>query len=161
VSSRGPVKLLFHIVLGVPSRHIDLGVFFVISGFMITDIITRELEQCKFNFVGFYARRSRRILPALQAVMLLFSLAALVILFPTDLEHYAKSVMAALLSLSNFLFLSQGGYFGTTSEFTSTLLTWSLAVEEQYFFLLPVDLTPMLEVAFCEYMISFQKLRSK
>ena len=72
----------------VPGGYVGVDVFFVISGYLITSIIKREIEQGEFTFGGFYARRARRILPPLVVVMLFSSVAALIILLPSDLERY-------------------------------------------------------------------------
>ncbi|MBB6599042.1 acyltransferase [Luteimonas sp. MC1825] len=132
--------LLFHYGFGVPGGYVGVDVFFVISGFLITGIITRQMEKGEFSFLEFYERRARRILPALFVVLIISSIGALFVLLPSDLERFAKSLIASLLSVSNFWFWSQGGYFGSASEMAPLLHTWSLAVEEQFYIALPLAL---------------------
>ena len=108
--------VLFHLRLGVPGGYVGVDVFFVISGYLITGIVKRGIDADAFTLGTFYARRARRILPALSLVLLVSTVAATIVLLPSDLERFAKSALAAVLSLSNFWFWTQGGYFGFASE---------------------------------------------
>jgi peptidoglycan/LPS O-acetylase OafA/YrhL len=119
---------------------VGVDIFFVISGYLITTIILAELEQGKFSIANFYERRARRILPALFLVMLLCIPFAWVLLAPADLNSFAKSLVAVSLFASNAFFWRYGGYFETAAELKPLLHTWSLAVEEQYYFLFPLFL---------------------
>lgn len=119
---------------------VGVDVFFVISGYLITSIILADLAAGTFSVARFYERRARRILPALFLVMAVSSAMAWVVLFPSDLEAFSKSVIATALFSSNFLFWSQAGYFDTAAELKPLLHTWSLAVEEQYYIIFPLFL---------------------
>jgi len=119
---------------------VGVDVFFVISGYLITTIILAELKQGNFSIVNFYERRARRILPALFLVMLVCIPFAWVLLSPAELTSFSKSLIAVPLFVSNFFFLSDGGYFETAAELKPLLHTWSLAVEEQYYVIFPIVL---------------------
>ena len=131
--------ILFHAGFSVFSGgYVGVDVFFVISGYLITSILISELEQGKFSILRFYERRARRILPALFFVMLACLPFAYMWMLPSQLEEFAQSIFAVSLFLSNWLFWSQTGYFGTAAELKPLLHTWSLAVEEQYYLLFPI-----------------------
>jgi peptidoglycan/LPS O-acetylase OafA/YrhL len=122
-----------------PGGFIGVDVFFVISGYLITGIVARDIEQNRFSLSGFYERRIRRIVPALFVLLFACSAASYFVFLPQDLVQYAKSLIAAVLSYSNFFFWTQAGYF--KPAYAQVLLhTWSLAVEEQFYLLLPLTL---------------------
>ena len=131
--------ILFHAGFSVFSGgFVGVDVFFVISGFLITSILTRELEQGNFSIARFYERRARRILPALFVVMLACLPFAYLWMLPKQLEDFAVSIVSVVFSLSNIFFLSQVDYFAPNAELQPLLHTWSLAIEEQYYFLFPL-----------------------
>lgn len=117
---------------------VGVDIFFVISGYLITSIILKELESETFTLIGFYERRARRILPALFLVMLVSIPIALWLLLPHELEAFAESMIAVVFFASNFLFWQESDYFAVDSEFIPLLHTWSLAVEEQFYILFPL-----------------------
>jgi peptidoglycan/LPS O-acetylase OafA/YrhL len=119
---------------------VGVDVFFVISGYLITNIILDELEQGKFSLVNFYERRARRILPALFLVLLACIPFSWILLSPADLKNFSESLIAVPLFISNFYFWRNGGYFETASELKPLLHTWSLSVEEQFYLLFPLFL---------------------
>ncbi len=119
---------------------IGVDVFFVISGYLITNIILTELENGTFSTVNFYERRTRRIFPALFFVMFACIPFAWLWLLPSDMKDFSLSLVAVSLFISNFLFWHESGYFSTAAELKPLLHTWSLAVEEQYYVLFPLFL---------------------
>lgn len=132
----------------VPGGYVGVDVFFVISGFLITKIIAQEAAQGRFSFASFYARRARRILPALLAVLLATLAAGWLILLPTDFQGTLRAAAAAALSGSNLLFWRErANYFGALEERHSPLLhTWSLGVEEQFYLVFPLLLVAWLRL---------------
>lgn len=130
--------ILFHAGFGVFSGgFIGVDVFFVISGYLITNILLHDLSSGKFSILQFYERRARRIVPALFTVMLACLPFAYVWMLPSQLEEFSKSIISVVLFSSNIFFWSQEGYFASASELKPLLHTWSLAVEEQYYLVFP------------------------
>ena len=120
--------------------YVGVDIFFVISGFLITTIIARELREQTFTIGRFYERRVRRILPALTVVLVVTLLAGYALLPPGQLEELARSALATSVFSSNIFFFAGSGYFDGPSEAKPLLHTWSLAVEEQYYILFPLIL---------------------
>ena len=119
---------------------VGIDVFFVISGYLITTIILSELDQGKFSIVNFYERRARRILPALFFVMLICLPFAWAWLLPSDIKQFSQSLIAICMFASNILFWRNTDYFDAEADIKPLLHTWSLAVEEQFYILLPIFL---------------------
>jgi len=119
------------------SGFVGVDIFFVISGFLITQIIRTEIRAGTFSFAAFYQRRARRILPAAFAMLAAVLAASCVLLLPQETSSVAKQALAVLAFSSNVLFWSQQGYFDGAAAATPLLHTWSLAVEEQYYLLFP------------------------
>src|SRR6056300_450293 len=121
---------------------IGVDIFFVISGYLITSIILKELITTgSFSFKNFYERRVRRILPALLVVILASLPFAWMYLLPNSFIDYSKSVLYSLGFGSNFYFHYSGQQYGAESGLLKPFLhTWSLSVEEQYYILFPIVL---------------------
>lgn len=119
---------------------VGVDVFFVISGFLITRIITKDLENHTFSLVTFYQRRIRRIFPALFATLFLTFIAGLFLYSPKDLLALSESTAASVLSIANLYFHSKINYFDTPALGKPLLHIWSLSVEEQFYLFYPLTL---------------------
>ena len=131
--------ILFHAGFEVfGGGFVGVDIFFVISGYLITNIILADYEKGSFSIKKFYERRARRILPALFLVIIVCIPAAWVLLLPSDMKDFSQSLVAVSLFASNILFWRESGYFDSTAELKPLLHTWSLAVEEQYYIIFPI-----------------------
>ncbi len=101
--------------------YLGVDLFFVISGYVITNSIVKNLDSGNFSFFKFYIKRAKRILPALLVVLLTTIVFASVILLSPDLKRFTESLISALAFISNIYFWSIGGYFSTNDESRSYL----------------------------------------
>ncbi|MFA6959815.1 MAG: acyltransferase family protein [Opitutaceae bacterium] len=131
--------VVFHLCPNLlPGGFLGVDVFFVISGFLITTILQKSIDDDRFSLVDFYERRIRRIIPALFVLFFILSLGACWLLLPPDLMAFGKSMRYAVISLSNFHFLNNShDYFNDAGSGVPLLHTWSLAVEEQFYLIFP------------------------
>jgi peptidoglycan/LPS O-acetylase OafA/YrhL len=120
---------------------VGVDVFFVISGFLITTIIYSALQQNKFSMAWFLGRRIKRLMPVLLFILLITTIVFSFIMLPQDLMKYYRSIIWVVSYVGNFFFWREhGGYFDGGSAEVPLLHTWSLAVEEQYYFIWPLML---------------------
>lgn len=120
---------------GFAGGYVGVDVFFVISGFLITQII---LGAKDFSFVRFYERRARRLLPALIIMLLTTTIVAWLILLPREMEIFGQELAASALLIPNIFAWQNSGYFGPEALSMPLLHLWSLGVEEQFYLLFPI-----------------------
>lgn len=133
-----PVVLNHAGVPGVWGGFVGVDIFFVISGFLITGILVRDVALGRHSISGFYRRRVLRIFPALFAMLTAVTLVASLTLLPDELVRFARSLAATALFGSNFVFWGESGYFAPAAHIKPLLHTWSLAIEEQFYILWPL-----------------------
>lgn len=132
------IVVLFHANFNwITGGYVGVDVFFVISGFLITYTIEKEITQNRFSFKQFYLRRIRRIIPVLFFILLFFTIPAY-FMFASDFEAFGRTVLHTTLSTNNiYLWANSRQYFAEDSELIPLLHTWSLSVEEQFYFIWP------------------------
>lgn len=132
--------VLYHFdVPGMAGGFAGVDVFFVISGYLIGGILWRDLsENGRLHLARFYIRRVKRLAPAYFAMAGVTAMAAWVVFLPFEFREFGKSLIAATVYLSNVLFWRGEGYFDIGADMKALLHTWSLAVEEQFYILLPL-----------------------
>lgn len=138
--------ILFHVDVKCPGGFVGVDVFFVISGYLITSLLLRDLETGRFSLVQFWERRCRRILPALAVMVLVTLLAAGFLLLPDDYLKLGRSAVWQALFASNVHFWQDTGYFAAAAAEKPLLHTWSLAVEEQFYLGMPLLLAVLVSL---------------
>lgn len=133
--------VLFHAGSGLFSGgFVGVDVFFVISGYLITSILVRDLGEGRFSLSCFYEKRARRILPAYIFMMLIVSMCGYHLFLASELKNLAESMLSSLGFISNIFFWRNSGYFSIQAESSPFLHTWSLSVEEQFYIFFPLGL---------------------
>ena len=133
--------VIFHANLGIVNHgYLGVDVFFVISGFLITTIILNDLNTNTFSFGAFYLRRAKRLLPALYCTLAITALLSYWFISPSQWNDFIAQLVGALTFSSNIVLPTQVGYFESSAEGKPLLHIWSLSLEEQYYFFLPLVL---------------------
>jgi peptidoglycan/LPS O-acetylase OafA/YrhL len=124
----------------MPGGFIGVDIFFVISGFLITGIIARELDRQRFSLLGFYHRRIKRIFPALIVVLAATLVLGWLWMLPAAYAQLSSDVFASAAFFANIALLLQSGYFDIESARKPLLHLWSLGIEEQFYLFWPLIL---------------------
>lgn len=122
----------------LPGGFLGVDIFFVISGYLITKIITVEMSQGNFSFQRFYQRRIKRIFPVFILVMALASLFGSLFFIRSEGELQRKGIELGILSFANFFLANRQGYWDLAANENPILHIWSLSVEEQYYLIFPL-----------------------
>lgn len=120
-----------------PSGFIGVDIFFVISGYLISQVINKGIEDKTFSMKAFYLARIRRLFPSMAVVVITTLILGYIFLIPKDYEMAAKAAASSLLFVSNMFFTTQSGYFSPDLTHNPFLHTWSLSVEEQFYMVFP------------------------
>src|ERR1700722_5102779 len=131
--------ILFHAFPNeLPGGFVGVDIFFVISGYLITQIILDDLDSGNFTAASFYARRVRRIFPALITVLIVTFAFGWHYFLPMELASLGKNILASALFSANLMLLSEVGYFDVAAHLKPLLHLWSLGIEEQFYLVWPL-----------------------
>ena len=133
--------VIFHARLNLlGAGYLGVEIFFVLSGFLITSMVTNQIERGDFIFGEFYFRRAMRLLPGAYSTFFITTLLSMWLLTSREFNQFTQQIYGAVTFTSNIVLWRQGSYFGGDADLKPLLHTWSLAIEEQYYLLLPAVL---------------------
>lgn len=139
--------IVFHAVPeSLSGGFVGVDIFFVISGYLITQRIVAGYTRGNFSYINFYIRRARRLLPAVFSTVSATIIAGCLLLHPQELTVLARSSIAAVFSLANIYFFMEAGYWDLSSWQKPLLHTWSLGVEEQFYMFWPLFILLILKL---------------
>ncbi|GIV30239.1 MAG: hypothetical protein KatS3mg028_1305 [Bacteroidia bacterium] len=134
---------------------VGVDVFFVISGFLITQIIVQKALNNQFSYLEFYRNRIRRIFPAMLIVLIILYITGYLFMFPSELKEFSNHIVWSGFFAENWkLYKEANNYWDTGSFFKPILHYWSLSIEEQYYLIWPTIwffLKKKLEIGNCSY----------
>ncbi|MBU0689642.1 MAG: acyltransferase [Gammaproteobacteria bacterium] len=146
--------MLFHFGgVPLPGGYAGVDMFFVISGYVITQLIVREHRAGRFTLSGFYKNRVIRLLPNLFAMIVATIVIGYFLLLPFDFGQFGKSLQFTAVYLTNLVFARQQGYFDLSREVKPLLHTWSLSIEEQFYLFFPLLLVMLWRFRYRRWMV--------
>jgi peptidoglycan/LPS O-acetylase OafA/YrhL len=126
--------VLFHAFPNLlPGGFIGVDIFFVISGYLITSILLKDIQAGNYSIKTFYARRVRRIFPALSVVLVFCLALGWVVLTAVEYRALGKHAAGGAGFIANFMFWKEAGYFDAAGDTKPLLHLWSLGIEEQFY----------------------------
>jgi peptidoglycan/LPS O-acetylase OafA/YrhL len=130
--------VLYHAGFGiVQAGYLGVDIFFVISGYLITDLICRRIDDQRFSFGAFYWQRAKRLLPAAYVTFMVTTVLSCLLLTRLELQFYLQQLIGAATFTANFVLAQRDSYFDSAATLKPLLHAWSLSVEEQYYLLAP------------------------
>lgn len=137
----------FHAMPGIfPGGFVGVDIFFVISGYLITRTLLRDVEARRYSIPMFYARRIARLFPALFLMFAVVTVAALAILPPAYLREFFATLSASSAFVANLHFGQHVDYFAEAADLQPLLHTWSLSIEEQFYIVYPIILVALIRL---------------